>query len=323
MPDAVRANILASMDGWLSANGKGQLVVKAGRYVEPTFILPAEHIVGYSWRSFQVAEEAVNELVVSYVSAAHEYSEVEAGTYSKAEPSPVGKAEPLQLPWVPSAKQAMRLAKRKMTRLDAERRGSVRSTIYGLNGMGQRFIRVRNPELATMADVVLEVMNVELDLARGEVVFEVIQADVTIDDDETVTPDTPLVPDRPPVTPGYQEPAVRPVVRGVEFPITSDEVSIGVEAFTLVKPDGTSVALPADTVTGLDALTTYGVFWREDLGYEVEAYPAPTRMQTGSYVFLGWIATSDALGAFPPPPTRPGGYGGDGAAYDRPETLEP
>ncbi|WP_313044770.1 hypothetical protein [Brevundimonas sp.] len=183
-PAAIRAAILASMDGWLSVNGKGHLIIKAGRYVEPTLTITGEHIEGYSWRAFQTDEEAINELIVSYVSPDHDFTEIEAGAWrDEADISATGRlrSEPLGLTWVYSRAQAMRLAKRKMTRLNAPRRGQVRTGIYGLNGLGERYIRVQNPELSSMADVVCEVMNVEIDFTSSQVVFDVIQADVNID----------------------------------------------------------------------------------------------------------------------------------------------
>jgi len=183
-PAAIREALLSSMDGWLSVNGKGHLILKAGRYEAPTFILTGEHIEGYSWRAFQTDEEAINELIVSYLSPENDFTEVEAGAWrDEGDISETGRlrSEPLGLTWVYSRPQAMRLAKRKMTRLNAPRRGQIRTGIYGLNGLGQRYIRVQNPELFSMADVVCEVMNVEIDFASSQVVFDVIQADTAID----------------------------------------------------------------------------------------------------------------------------------------------
>lgn len=202
-PDAIRAALMATMDGWLSTDGKGRLVIKAGRYVEPDFTLTAEHIETYNWRAFQRDEEACNELIVSYVSADHDYTLVEAEAWrDEAAITAMGRlrSESLQLNWVGSPSQARRLAKRKMSRLNAPRRGQVRSGIYGLNGLGKRYIRVQNAELPSMADAVLEVMNVEIDFGRSQVVFDVILADVDIDDwdpetEEGESPGDIVVPD--------------------------------------------------------------------------------------------------------------------------------
>lgn len=315
-PAAIREAILASMDGWLSVNGKGHLILKAGRYVAPTFTITGEHIDGYSWRAFQTDEESINELIVSYVSPDHDFTEIEAGAWrDESDISDTGRlrSEPLGLTWVFSRAQSMRLAKRKMTRLNAPRRGQIRTGIFGLNGLGQRYIRIQNPELVSMADVVCEVMNVEIDFAASQVVFDVIQADVNIDDwdpaeEEGEQPD-PI--ERPEPTSSDQEAARTIKSPSVQYPITSDAGTISVAAFTAVGPDGAVISFPAATVSGLNELTRYGVFWKPGAGYEVEEYPAPTRMAAGSWFFLGWTSTSDVGGSFPSNPTPPGGWGGN------------
>lgn len=73
--------------------------------------------------------------------------------------------------------------------------------------------------------------------------------------------------------------------------------------------------LPAATVTGLAPLTQYGVFWRSDVGYA--ALPgdfAANALALGSWVFVGWQATSDGSGGFPSSPPPPPGWGGGGNA---------
>lgn len=311
-PEAVRANILATMDGWMSVTGKGEIVILAGRYVEPDFILTAEQIRGYTWKAFQPAENAVNELVVSYVSAAHDYSEVEAGLYSKDDPNPLGKSESLQLVWCPSPTQAMRLAPRKMSRLDAERNGQVRATIYGLNGLGRRYIRVQNPELASMTDVVVEVMNVEIDFARAEVIFDVILADTEIDVPGDL-PDAPVVPSRPPAEPGYVDPPEVPIRRDVTYPIEAGVSQITVSPYKVTLKTGDVVDIPTTTLSGLDDETQYALFYRADEGVvAVPEVASGPYFESGSRIFLGWQTTPDGGGAYPPRDPPPPGSGGTG-----------
>ncbi|MFN4296810.1 MAG: hypothetical protein ACK4FB_08200 [Brevundimonas sp.] len=186
-PDAVRQALLASCDGWMTTDGRGRLVIKAGRYEAPTFTITGEHLEGYVWRAGREAEEDVNELIVSFTSAAHDYSEIQCDPWRDEDAiTAAGKvySENLELTWVPSFSQARRLAKRKMSRLQSLRSGQVRVGIYGLNGLGQRYIRVQNPDLGptgSMADVVCEVTGVEIDFPSGQVVFDIIQADPNID----------------------------------------------------------------------------------------------------------------------------------------------
>lgn len=318
-PAAVREAILSTMDGWLSVNGKGHLILKAGRYVEPAFTITGEHIEGYSWRAFQTDEESCNELVVSYVSPDQDYTEIEAGVWrDESDITERGKvrSENLGLTWVFSRPQAMRLAKRKMIRVNALRRGQVRTGIYGLNGLGQRYIRVQNPELTSMADVVCEVLNVEVDFASGQVVFDVIQADPDIDawdpaEEEGEQPD-PV--ERPAPDPAETEPARTISSRSVTYPTSSTAFdTIEIVTFDGILSDGSAVTIPAGTITGLSELTRYGVFWKDGVGFDAEPYPATAHMQTGSWIFIGWQATPDeATGTtYPSNPTPPGGWTGD------------
>ncbi|WP_438853176.1 hypothetical protein [Brevundimonas nasdae] len=310
-PQAVRESILATFDGWLSSDGRGRLVIKAGRYVPPTFTLTAEHIQGYSWRAFQTDEEACNALIVSYVDGDKDYTEIEAGTvFDQADINARNgkeRSEPLQLPLCPSGTQGMELGRRKMTRLTAERQGQVRADIYGLNGLGERFIRIQNPELSSMADVVVEVMNVELDLANAQVVFDIIKADVNIDGGAAPPPNVPDA-DKPPVVPGGQEAARKWISRSVTYVTSADEHSISIIAHKAYFSDGSTVDIPAGKVTGLSELTEYGVFWKEGVGFSAAPSPAASHLTTGSWIFIDWQSTADAEGGYPELPTPPGGH---------------
>ena len=114
------------------------------------------------------------------------------------------------------------------------------------------------------------------------------------------------------VSPG---PAARRLVsQKPEYPFTSDATSIAIAtAFTgVVEGSGAAVSFPTGTISGLSNSTQYGVFWKADAGYEVEPYPATTHMTTGSWIFVGWQATSDGAGGFPTSPPPPPGWGGGG-----------
>ncbi len=112
-------------------------------------------------------------------------------------------------------------------------------------------------------------------------------------------------------------PAARRLVsQSVDYPFTSNASSITIAtAFTgVVEGSGASVSFPTGTISGLANSTQYGVFWKSGAGYEVEAYPATTHMTTGSWVFVGWQATSDGSGGFPSSPPPPPGWGGGGSS---------
>lgn len=113
--------------------------------------------------------------------------------------------------------------------------------------------------------------------------------------------------------PAYEQPAAqKPLSRSVPYPTSATADTITIVAFDAAMPDGSVINIPAGSITGLSALTNYGVFWRASSGFEAEETPATGHMSSGSWIFIGWQATADGGGAFPSNPTPPGGWGGSG-----------
>ncbi|MGJ0236991.1 phage tail protein [Novosphingobium fluoreni] len=105
------------------------------------------------------------------------------------------------------------------------------------------------------------------------------------------------------------------------YPVSSDDESITVTAASAVLDDGRTIALPSSSIAGLDKATSYGLFWNLTASaYEVEAYPAATRMASAGYVFIVWQSTLNADGTAPAGDTPPPGYGGGGYT---PNTVMP
>jgi len=97
------------------------------------------------------------------------------------------------------------------------------------------------------------------------------------------------------------------------YPAGSGTDSITISPATAVLDDGRSLSLPAGDIGGLNEATSYGLFW--NLGtsaYEIEAYPAATRMASASFVFIVWQSTLNDDGTAPSGETPPPGYGGGG-----------
>lgn len=110
----------------------------------------------------------------------------------------------------------------------------------------------------------------------------------------------------PPDLPG--DPAEIPITRSVTYPTSATEDTISVVTFDAILASGDIVTIPAGTITGLDELTMYGVFWKDGAGFEAEPQPAPNHMTAGSWIFIAWQATADAEGGYPEQPDPPGGY---------------
>lgn len=119
-------------------------------------------------------------------------------------------------------------------------------------------------------------------------------------------PTAPYVP--PPRT---GEAADKPLSRTPAYPTSATGDTISIVETQANMAWGETITIPAGEITGLEALTVYGVFWKDGVGFEAEVSPASTHMTTGSWIFIGWQATSDGAGGYPSTPTPPGGWGGD------------
>lgn len=201
-PVEVIRQLTAACDGWLCPAGDGSLIFKAGVYEAPTLTLTDDHVLDLVVDRFTPDEEAVNELVVSYTSEAHDFTTVEADPWrDEADILARGRerSAPAALPWVPRHTQARRLAKRLMSRQGAELRGQCRTNLYGLNLLGERYVRLQLSDLDCTADIVVEVTRLEFDLVRMGVVFDWVLADPNIDAWNPATEEgfAPGAPDRP------------------------------------------------------------------------------------------------------------------------------
>jgi hypothetical protein len=102
--------------------------------------------------------------------------------------------------------------------------------------------------------------------------------------------------------------AARIASRTVNYPVTSNDNSINIVAFSGVLNDSRSISFPAGSITGLISGESYSVFWNITTStYEAFLYPASTQIASSNFVFLIVQNTSTA-GVFPSPDPTPGGY---------------
>lgn len=98
------------------------------------------------------------------------------------------------------------------------------------------------------------------------------------------------------------------------YPAQSTANAITISLATAVIDDGRFIQMAARTIGGLDAATSYGVFFNlATQRHEVEAYPAATRMSSSNFIFVLWQSTLNGDGTAPEGDTPPPGYGGGGA----------
>lgn len=181
----VTAALLASCDGWMAPRSDGALVVYAGKYITPTVTIGPDQIVAFEWQGVGVDDdEAVNEIICSYISAAHDYNSVECDAWRDEDDI----AERGQIlsdsldPQVPSWGQVRRLAKRRMARANALFRGTVTTNIAGRIARGHRYINLNLTEAGTtFYSGPVEITAVTRNMATGGITFSWVMALPAID----------------------------------------------------------------------------------------------------------------------------------------------
>lgn len=181
----VTGALLATCDGWIAPRADGALVVYAGKYYAPTISIGPEDIVAYDWSYGVDDDEAVNELICSYVSADHDFNTVECDAWRDEDDiAERGRilSDSLE-PQVRSWGQVRRLAKRRMARINASFRGTVTTNVAGRRMRGQRYIHLTLRENGTEFYVgPVEVTAVTRNIATGGVTFSWVSASPAIDE---------------------------------------------------------------------------------------------------------------------------------------------
>ena len=180
---AVIAALLACGDGWMSPRADGALVVYSGRYYEPTVMIGPKDIISYSIQDGIEEENAVNQIPLTYVSAAHDYNTVDTDAWTDEDDiERRGKllASSGLANQVPSHAQARRLGKRAYAEAMAPQRGTAtcRSTARDL--LGERYVRLVLPEIGFDAPVQVR-SPVKRDPLTGRLSFAWLLADPNID----------------------------------------------------------------------------------------------------------------------------------------------
>jgi hypothetical protein len=174
-PAEVIGAILATCDGWLAEDGDGTLSLKVGVYRAPEVTLTDDHIVGFEIQKGVADEEIVNEVQFSYTAPQANWRDVPGvAMRDEASIAEIGlvRSERLELTWVQSHSQGRRLAKRKLARHQAAARGTLVTTLYGLKCLGQRWVGVRSRLIADLANAVIEISKVRIDLANARVTLD-------------------------------------------------------------------------------------------------------------------------------------------------------
>jgi hypothetical protein len=186
---AVLAALLGCCDGWLSPRQDGALVPRAGRYYPPVVSIGPDVVVAYSVEDGIEDENAINQIGVTYVSAAHDYNTVDTDAWTdETDILARGAIRSDDLPnQVPSHAQARRLAKRRMAQAMAPKRGTFVTTSAGAAILGERYIDlllaegVGTDDEFVAYDGPVEITQLSRNLQTGAVSASWIAADPNID----------------------------------------------------------------------------------------------------------------------------------------------
>lgn len=179
-------NLLACWDGFVAPRADGALVAWSGRYVEPDVddMIGPDEIVSYSWDYGVVDEDQFNEIAISYLSADHDYTTVDATAWQDIDAiSEAGEEKSTTLECaVPSHAQARRLAKRLLSKTMAVHRGSITTNALGRKVRGKRFIPLHIEEAGSVFfSGTAEIVRLRRNLQSGGVTLDWIAADPNVD----------------------------------------------------------------------------------------------------------------------------------------------
>lgn len=148
-PEDVLGKMRAACDAELYQNAEGKIAIRGGQWQAPTVAITERDILGHSLEQGNDRFASFNELKITYTSPDHDFQSVEATPWVNLADQDERGVLPseLDLDFVPSPSQARRLAKIHIAKANPRWKGRIRTSLLGLNALGERTIRVILPEL--------------------------------------------------------------------------------------------------------------------------------------------------------------------------------
>ena len=185
----VLSALLNTCDGWIAQRADGAYVPRPGRYYAPTVTVGPDVIVQYSVEEGIEDENALNDLKVTYISDSHDFNQVDTDDWTDEddiETRGAVRSDSLENQ-VPSHAQARRLAKRKMAKVMAPKRGTFLLTSQAEAVLTERYVRLRAIEGVgtdnpfTAYDGPVEITSLSVNLQNGQISGGWIMADPNVD----------------------------------------------------------------------------------------------------------------------------------------------
>jgi hypothetical protein len=312
-PSEVRDTFVTCCAGTFTYSG-GKMLMRPGYYVPPSATLQEDDLAGpITVPAMLAGDQVATEVTGTYINPLALYQAADAPTRSV--PSDDVRQTSIDMPHITSGTMAQRVMEIALQKAQAERR-----VTWPMNIMGIAISPLDTVQLATarygLSNYAFQVagwglsqdFSVVVQLEEtGPEIFE-WRADMEL----AVGQGGELV-KATPIQDGVARGAYRVTLLDPSYPVGSDTDSIIIDPSEAVLDDGRSLSLPEGQINDLMDATSYGLFWNLDLSrYEVEAYPAATRMASPSFVFIVWQSTLNDDGTAPSGETPPPGYGGGG-----------
>lgn len=148
----VRKVILDSMAGTYGRNARGHLIIRAGKYREPSVTIDSQFIVSHEFSSDIEVDEFYNEYQVTVIDPDLDYNEVELLPMKFGGG---GRPTSMKFEGVYSQTQGQRLAKINYYR-NRYKICPVSFTDRGLAVLGEQFVRIKNPDWDIYDDIIVE-----------------------------------------------------------------------------------------------------------------------------------------------------------------------
>ncbi|RAH99188.1 hypothetical protein DLJ53_21825 [Acuticoccus sediminis] len=196
-PRSVLERFLAAMDGRTYLAPDGRIALLVGKWAAPTITITDGHVIDYDIEDGSGAHRSANEIMVKYTQIEANYSETTADAWrDEASIAAYGiMSSSPELYEIQHHNHARRIAKILAHRANPRWTGTIRTTLFGMQCIDQRWISLQLADLDI--DETFEIMSFALDLRTMTVMLTVqsFSSDAYDFDAATEEGDAPAVPD--------------------------------------------------------------------------------------------------------------------------------
>lgn len=178
---SVLEQMVAACDGFVFQDASGLVNIKVGKYKEPTIHIKSKHVISVGGNLGGDPQDAENEVSAVYVEPDLDYTEAESATQEDTQlKTLIGRKEASRydLYFCPEHNQAARVIKRILKRNNNRWNLSLVLNLYGLNLIGERFVKVTLPELG-INELVFEVNSFGINAPSNSITVELAQVKST------------------------------------------------------------------------------------------------------------------------------------------------